>query len=1680
MSEKGSVFQKGGGGTNFEQSVQAAFLTTLIIKGNAPCLPSNEIVEVGFQNTNRGYQTDDLLVVAKSMFGSHRLLFQIKHDVSFTAGNTIFREVIQSFWKDYSNEELFDKSKDKLVIVKNGLTKHERNHVKSIFNWANTHATENDFLTEVNRIKGKKECLDTFHLCLKEANDGVMLSDNELWKFLKCLDVLEYDFLNQGSVDEIYFLNLIKLSKSTQSSRSEKDIWNDVVVLASRLNKDGGNSTTDSIQMEAVFLDFSFSKIFPFYKAVEKLKSDSEEILKPLKNTIGEFHLTRTELRQKILNSINSFQFTIVTGKPGVGKSAEIKGLLKEDFSNAGIFVFRADQFNQPHIANVLSSQGVNERVGDIFSCISLISDKIIFVDSLEKLLEADPECAFKQLMELLTSLPDIKVVASSRKYAIDLIVQKFGIDKDKLGIAEVLPFDDDELAVVATKFPQIETVLRNPKIKVLLKSPKYLDFAISALSKTSQDFSGISLSEFKNDLWNILVADVANTRDGMPIKREKAFVDIAVRRAKEMKLFTQPGDSDASAIQLLERDEILFQEKLNRKYAPTHDILEDWALVHHVAEVYEDSSSPNELFRKLGTEPAIRRAFRLWVEDYLVDNSDKVNDFIYRAISDFSVEKYWADELLIAVFKSENCQTFFDKFENHLLESNANLLNRCLHLIKTCCKESNFSNNNSNLLLPIGSGWTESLIFVSKNIQKIENLRLPVVNFLYEWEYLLIFRYSAIPEADLKAAKSITLTYIGEIQSGDKFWTDEALREKAKTLISVLYNLAEISKQEIKNLIESSQQKKEKHSSWRSHDFYEAVLGKALSGIANQRLIKACPEIIVNTAWKAWKSKPIEKPRSGSVAEMIGYSSITYERCWGIEDKSHFFPSGVYKVPIYNLLQYHPAIGLKFVTEFLNYSVEFYTKVDCEHKHSLKQIEVKLNDDSVVVHWSGSELWCAFRGTSVTHYAIECLLMSLEKYLLETASVSTQVSRKNLKYIFDYLLRNSNNTAVSSVLASVAMAYPKEVDEAMLPILRNRENYEWDLNRALKESSTLSPMDDHISFAQEERWKSNQLPHRTKYRRGLVDFIVDYQFNVRTVNKEIFEIFDRLKADAPPDDIIWKKILTEMDARNHKIGDYDETIGGFPIVPEYDEAVSQFIEENKEGFEDDTRSMTHSSLLTKAYEKKERIEFNFWESCFKHYSDKEKLNIFYDRPVTLAFLGLRDFLNQLNDELKAWCVETIVSTLGAILQECFARDYGLNTKYNLLEKDISLSSFHLLLNSITDKKDKTQVVVMAIYVLFAPLPEHEVDKILKYLRTEFFKNNPDELKRIWFGLIKYAQFRKLNPYFYDDQDLKKLRKVRQKEARFIQKIAASKNLELDISNIDFQTFKGYILARAFAITPYNITDNNYSQFIERFLILFFEDLSKKENYSYKRVGDERQISHHAVSDCRHYLIELSLRGSPNLAKRVFDLIIDAVSDENRSRPLGRDDLEDFLRNLLEFTVYELDTLLSNSNDETEKSTLIDNFWKLWIHLASKMETNKLFLPANILLLDIKWKETASHWLPLEGRKEFYYSMIREFGSKSVKSILNVFSTIGEKTFLPNGLSLLVNILKNDEGQILSLTSTSAERFVKRLFYNHITEIKSNKQLISDLIWLLNKMVDLGSSEAYLFRENVITYKHAR
>jgi len=185
----------------------------------------------------------------------------------------------------------------------------------------------------------------------------------------------------------------------------------------------------------------------------------------------------------------------------------------------------------------------------------------------------------------------------------------------------------------------------------------------------------------------------------------------------------------------------------------------------------------------------------------------------------------------------------------------------------------------------------------------------------------------------------------------------------------------------------------------------------------------------------------------------------------------------------------------------------------------------------------------------------------------------------------------------------------------------------------------------------------------------------------------------------------------------------------------------------------------------------------------------------------------------------------------------------------------------------------------------------------------------------------------------------------------------------------------------------------------------------------------------------------------------------------------------DFTSQTFERAIYKLDDIIANSSDTTHTEKCVDRFWNVWSYLFEKIKNSGKQYFTKALFLDIQWKTDISHWKALENKKQFYYNMLKALGFFNVKSIINVLSTVGEKSFLPDGLCWLTDVLKKNPKERKYLITSSGERLIERLFYNHISTIKGKKQLIDDFIWILDNMVDLGSSQAYMFRENVITYK---
>lgn len=1678
MAGEASVFQTGGGGFNYENYVQSSFVIKMMINGVIPSFPNGKIIEIGFQNKNKGYQTDDLFLKIEDDNTSKRIISQIKYNVPISSKNEVFLEVMKAFWEDFNNTSHFDKQNDKMFLIKSSLTNNDKNHIVYLCQIASKQSNSEDFFSEVNRVKIKKATLDIFEESLALAK-GKVVSKEELFQFIKCFHLLAYDFTADASTDEAYTLNLIQLSKSKDVVTTPQEIWSVVLNETATYNRNGGSISNEDLKSFEPYNYFDLSISNDAYSSFKKIHQDGELLLKPIKNTIRGFHIDRAIVKKSIIQSVNQSDISIITGYPGVGKSSIVKDILSGELSDTIPVIFKADQLNKTSLAQVFSEVGISHNLIDLFSLISTLPNKIIVIDSAEKLLEAQPNSAFKQLLSIISENKGIKLLLTCRSYAVNVIKQKFGIDSKKINVVDIPLLNDDEIELIEKEFPQLTNFLSNSKINEVLRSPKYLDFTVSAIKESENISSDINYSEFKEILWDEVIENSTVAKNGLPRKRGITFSHIAVGRAINMRLFFEPEDDKINyeAIELLESDNIIVRNNNKFQFSPSHDILEDWALVKHIVSIENKLSNKADLFNQLSNQPALRRAFRLWIEELLTNDIDTVANLISLTLEDDSIPTYWTDEILTAVFRSDDCSSFFKHFSSKLLENNCVFLNRCILLIRTTCREYSFNIENSkDILFPVGSCWEEMLCFLSLNISEIESIRKSISNFLLDWEYKFLFQFKLCSIEEIEAASTLVFHYVKEMYDGNDHWNYSTKNDYQKTsFLYMLFGFAPYCKDELKKFIEECSSNTNEYG--RLNGFSELVIKKAFGGVRNGSLIKELPDTLIQIANKHWKCIPPERLPKREVP--FGFSfpeRKEREDAWGITKiRFDFFPSGIYKTFVFNLLRYHPLKAVVFICEFINYITSSYKQSEFGTKDELKEIKITLNDGSENTIYGNEFLWNAYRGTIVTHYLLESILISLEKFLIEIAQLKVS-ENKLLKSLTNYLLVNSNSAAIISVLTSAFIAYSKAFGDSILPLLKVREFYEWDTHRATREHSATAIYDQGISYAQKEKGEFNRLPHRTKYQRGLREFLLHYQINNGLLNKELQTIFDGFYENCDKEDIFWKKAITEMDIRKYKASIVDKEKGVFQLEVNYPEPVYDAVQTFTEESKNDNLSMHYSHLLRQAKEKKSEISFDEWKTIFNHFSSDKIENTIWDSPITLSVLGLDLFSSELNITQKEYCIKTIIEALQQVIKEANDRgSFSMRHGFNIREKQLTIESIHLLYEFNDEIIDENELDILIVYLLTSHLTDYEIRGFQKYFRNTFSKKFPQKANELIVILIKYAKFHienRLNHYGSEQE----IKEYREKQFSFIENSILESELP-EISSLTFDSHEAHFLNNSLLLIVSNTNNEFFQNYILKMCELIIDDLKLENDYSYSRSRKSRKTNHTNLVDLRFYFNEILLFNEESISKTLIDRLCHPILDDDFKLNYSLKDLYELISGVFNTTVIRLDDIIIENND-VEKYR--NQFWKLWKYLFEKVKAAKSSFFIKEILFDVNesyWSIKSNNWKGFVNYKVQYKEFVDYFKSKSLSHIISVFSTFGEKVFLPSGISLIVKNLKEGDSTYKSLDSSSAVKLIQVLFNNHIQEIKESQSLIEDFIYILNKMIDLGYCEAYLIRECVITYK---
>jgi hypothetical protein len=1372
-------------------------------------------------------------------------------------------------------------------------------------------------------------------------------------------------------------------------------------------------------------------------------------------NTVGNVHISRDINAPKAILENN--KMLVLHGKAGAGKSALAKDLIIDLETNPhnSVVTFTAEQLFSPTLNDALVKAGYNATIDQIINS-PLSKRKIIFwIESFEKLVEAGFGGAFTELLLL---------VKSNRRLALLVTIRDYFLQKFKIFYHSELPslnmyhsvdeFNEDEMCQITVQIPEIRTLLSNPKLSHLLRIPYYLDKAYRIYPQllSVEDLDEI---EFKKLMWEEIVEGGNNRQRGI------TFAALALKRAMAMELYTfHEPDSTTDA---LVSDNLLQVEpgELRNRFSPAHDILEDWALIRYIKRQKQEAGTPKAFIGQLDNGPAIRRAFRLWLQDFYKQQPLEADDFSSEVLLSSSVEQSWKDELIVYILQSENAYPLFHSLKEYLLENKGLKLLHFIHLLRTCCKMIKNDAIDFDNLVPSGSGWDALIDFIYEN--KVEILAIPemessILEVIFDWSRQLPdFNALSLP-LSARSAALLLLDFIVKNQSLFTSYRRKSNSGDCPQALGLFLKLTSVVKDEVEKLLNAVEALPSVSDEiWTDKNVLVYTRNFVIGGIISDQVSKYFPDIVLKLASGKWIEKPKEYT-TGSIMSLIVHSYGT--DYWGIEENFEYDASSAYQTFFYWMFLYHPDKAISYLYGFLNSAFLKNQQGRPRGGDHWENIKLHFEQYGEKEYFGSYDYWTLYRGHNANNKVIQSLLMALEKGLLDMAGEGIDKFKK-LRQLIKELLLNSNNVAVVAVISSVIQAFPNLLDTTTVVLLGNRTFLQWDSSRYTTDFLTIDYYGENPSF-RNERALSNKLRHRLAHHRGLIGFIADYMFSYQIVNKQIFEQIDSMWAMVPETDLMWKKALTEMDIRKYKIEPVD--IPGYEnhvaFIPAYEQEVAEVINSFKH------EKMPNIGFLwaSKVFDREvvDDNSYSAWKSGYEVLKASGTELDFNAAPGKIACLGLRDYFEQLEESEKLWCRDEIIKMAEGQLKS--KSDY-LEMEVGFFDKKAVLFGVPLLFKLSPRILNETETRSLLFRLIISGIDRETKKYLLFSISENLWKTRPEFTMNCWNGLLAFtqkntdeSQKKELIRFTRNTFNIDNSSSAKAKwEAELIKEVIldASFNSKAEFK-LDYSTC--WYLDDTLRMIAVDTEIESLNLFVNGMLNMHVNYVGNLKEHDHDDFWQNREVfkTFYAM-----YLLSRKDNDAGNLFLELLNLTIKNDKEINIFK------ISEFVRDILKHIVIAI----YNWQADTQPTT---KFWLLWYKLKDWMiSVNRGYL-IPLFLLDVEWHNHIDGNV-LKGRKQFYKDFVLDYGYIRVNECVDLLSGVGFKPFMPDSVSWLAVVLKNYTEEIVK--NVKVERFIYRVFFRYGVQIKGNKNLTKDFLFILDFLINRGSPKAYMLKEEMIQYK---
>ena len=1689
----------GGGGHNFETRVQAAFTVLMLTRGVAPCVPLYPITRLKLQARYAGFDTDDFIVFSKDPHSEReaKLLTQIKHDVSITASNETFAEVIQSAWNDY-NDATFVANADAIALITGPLSATDVSDVRPILEWARHAENEEEFFTKVNTANfssdAKRRKLQVFKTHLQRANGGEEISDRQVWEFLKVFHLIGYDLdTESGST-----LSLLHSLIANYTSVDAPLLWARVVDAVQIANQNAGTLTLDTLSPDIVRA-FSSANYATLGADVKRLREHSNYILNRVRTTVGDVHIKQSNDFSQLINMVETFDFIFVTGARGSGKSSLIREFSEYVGEHTPVFCLRTEDLDKPHLDHVFSAIGLRGSLSELEASFALMPKKYLMIESLEKLLELEHTTAFTDLLNMLNSQHGWTVIATGRDYAYQQIAFNFLQPvRVKFATLALNGFNEKQLQELSESLRPLRTIMDNPSLKPLLKSPFFADLAYRALVNGTEFTAEDGEKEFRAAIWRDVIAKEQVRANGMPLKRRTTFVDIAVERAKQMVYGVPVRSFDADAVFKLEEDNLLHRDLVGGHVSLAHDVLEDWALELYIESNYQNhSSNVYSFLNAIGSEPAMGRAFRLWLYQKLRYGED-VSDFVRTILTGHSVERYWQDETIAAILQGNNPGDFLNLLKPHLLAEDGELLRRFCFILRIACQTPDSTVGSTQqesqgetvvdtlFLKPFGQGWGALIHFLFAHRGSLSESIMPhIAAVLNDW--VSAFYIGEDLPVPAREAGLLALDLLDSLKDS---YEDDSDREK---LLSIILKTVPVIQNEFSALLESDVFISGSRKHQRPH-YVKELCSLAFYGVEAAFLAKHRPDLLIKLARREWLTEEPEEE-----LEPWYRGSPDVDDYFGLDDNRYnSFPASGAKGPVPHLFRFHPRKALDFVLDLLNISAEKYAYSNLDspdgdtlntwHRNAAPVIErliIKLNDGTEIEQYYSSRLWLAYRGYSVVPYLLQSSLMAFENWLV---SYAEHASPEDLEWLFNYVLKHSNSVMPTAVLASLATGFHGKIGRAALPLLRTAELLLLDKMRTVHEMKAHQinefawSRDPLSKIYAEERRTAALRPWRQE---DLETLIVRLQFS--ELGDDTLAAIDVLRAFAPDHESV-RFLLHRIDSRDWKpIADKENNRIMFE-PKELEPDLQEIQQKTQEDFHATSRFLNLQlwAIGTFNHEQHDKKYYASWADAFTEAQALlEQLNsqpvsdlarMSYGGIVTAAAIFIRDYSDKLAREDMTWCAEVVYSI---VLLNVDSEDLALRVDKSDYDGVAAASSVLPILFGLASE-DEEKLFVKALIATAITHPNPNVRQgIANGIREHLWQQDSSLALYCVRGALEYARLQKSyetqrRRTFHLDSAAKEieLEKLQVQKEEFREQFVQG-NLPNKSDEVTLETHSAWHILAPCLMIPEGSIQPEHIRLLSQILELFFVAERNERRHRWDRVeqADHQDIHYEIRSDftahfARHLLATYKAGG-----EEYIELLRSAC-----------DTAPDFLQYLIICVAVE-----------AEQQGLEKLYWRLWKELSPKVQEIAIELSRQdsyssrhderrklirrMLATDIEWKRIDVENQSIAEGKELILEFVTNTGKnpavfESLAKLMYYFPGI----FFESGVHSLA-IHQREEGGLRLFSGINTTFYLERAIQRFLQTIETGplkKSMHQACLILLDAIVETASARGYYLREHLV------